>query len=134
LTNALKAFLGRYEPQTWALFRIVAAFLYACHGAQKLFGVLDGHTVYGKPLMVTAGVIEFGGGVLITLGLLTTPAAFIASGEMAVAYFKAHLPNGFWPILNRGELSALYCFAFLAIAARGAGIWSVDSKLRSARG
>jgi putative oxidoreductase len=119
LTNALKAFLGRYEPQTWALFRIVAAFLYACHGAQKLFGVLDGHTVYGKPLMVTAGVIEFGGGVLITLGLLTTPAAFIASGEMAVAYFKAHLPNG---------------FAFLAIAARGAGIWSVDSKLRSARG
>jgi putative oxidoreductase len=131
--NALKAFLGRYESQTWALFRIFTAFVYACHGAQKLFGVLGGHTVYGSPLMVTAGVIEFGGGTLIALGLLTTPVAFLASGEMAVAYFKVHLPNGFWPVLNHGELPVLFCFAFLAIAARGAGVWSVDSKLGSGR-
>lgn len=131
--NALRAFLGRYESQTWALFRIFTAFVYACHGAQKLFGVLGGHTVYGNPLMVTAGVIEFGGGTLIALGLLTTPVAFLASGEMAVAYFKVHLPNGFWPVLNHGELPVLFCFAFLAIAARGAGVWSVDSKLASGR-
>ena len=131
--NALQAFLGRHESQTWALFRIFTAFVYACHGAQKLFGVLGGHTVYDNPLLVTAGVIEFGGGTLIALGLLTTPVAFLASGEMAVAYFKVHLPNGFWPILNHGELPVLFCFAFLAIAARGAGVWSVDSKLASGR-
>ena len=132
--NALKVFLGRYESQTWALFRIMTAFVYACHGAQKLFGVLEGHTVYGNALLVTAGVIEFGGGVLIALGLLTTPVALLASGEMAVAYFKVHAPKDFWPILNHGELPVLFCFAFLAIAARGPGVWSADSKLGAARG
>jgi putative oxidoreductase len=129
--KALKAFLGKYEAQIWAVFRIVTGLLFACHGAQKLFGVLDGHTVYGNYLMMLAGVIEFGGGMLVAIGMATTLAAFIASGEMAVAYFKVHVRQGPWPILNGGEKAALFCFAFLAIAARGAGIWSVDQRLGS---
>ena len=79
-------------------------------------------------------LLGLGGGVLIALGLLTTPVALLASGEMAVAYFKVHAPKDFWPILNHGELPVLFCFAFLAIAARGPGVWSADSKLGAARG
>jgi putative oxidoreductase len=75
-----------------------------------------------------AGVIELVGGVLIMIGLLTSVAAFIASGEMAYAYFTAHVPRGTWPIQNGGELAALYAFVFLYIAARGAGTWSVDRR------
>src|SRR3989442_13400918 len=75
-------------------------------------------------------MVEFGGGSLIALGLLAVPAAFVASGEMAVGYFKAHARGGFWPIVNRGELAVLYCFVFLFIASRGAGIWSLDYLLR----
>ena len=77
-------------------------------------------------MMGAAAIIELVGGLLIMIGLLTTPAAFIASGEMAVAYFMMHQPQGTWPIQNRGELAALYAFLFLFVAARGAGIWSVD--------
>jgi putative oxidoreductase len=125
--RALQSFLGRYEAQIYAILRIVVGFLFACHGAQKLFGAFEGKTAYGNPLLMTAGVIEFGGGVLIALGLLTTLAAFIASGEMAVAYFKVHVWRGFWPIMNDGEKVVLFSFIFLFIAAHGAGIWSVDS-------
>jgi putative oxidoreductase len=83
------------------------------------------------PLMVAAGVIELVGGLLIAIGLLTGWAAFICSGEMAVAYFKAHAdPVLSWPIMNKGELAVLYCFLFLYIAAHGAGIWSVDASRR----
>jgi putative oxidoreductase len=120
--------LGRFVPQTYALLRIVAGFLYACHGAQKLFGVLGGHQTPLMSLLGLAGVIEFVGGVLIAIGFLTSVAAFIASGQMAAAYYMVHFPNGFWPIRNGGELAAVYSFLFLYLASRGSGKWSVDGK------
>jgi putative oxidoreductase len=123
----MKPILGRFSEFTYPLLRIVAGLLYAQHGAQKLFGVLGGTQQLGNPLMLTAGIIEFGGGLLIAVGLFASIAAFIASGEMAVAYFMVHVPQGFWPILNQGELAALFCFVFLYVASRGAGRWSVDS-------
>ena len=129
--RAIRNLLEPHEPRIWALFRIVTGFLYACHGAQKLFGVLGGETVYGRPIMVLAGVIEFGGGSLVLLGLLTSFGAFVASGEMMVAYFWVHAPKGVWPILNRGEAATFFAFAFLLIAARGAGVWSLDQVRRS---
>src|SRR3989442_2322276 len=87
--------------------RMVAGLLFACHGAQKLFGVLGGQRQLSSPLMVTAGIIEFVGGGLVGLGLRAGDAAFVASGMMAVAYFMAHAPGGFWPIVNKGELAVL---------------------------
>ncbi|MEO8503428.1 MAG: DoxX family protein [Acidobacteriota bacterium] len=123
--------LRKYQGPIYAALRIVAGFLYACHGAQKLFGVLGG-TQVTQPLMMVAGVIEFGGGLLIALGLFVGIASFIASGQMATAYFMAHFPGGFWPIQNHGELPVLYSFLFLYVAARGAGIASLDG-LRAAK-
>ena len=123
----------RFAPQTYALFRIVTGFLFMFHGLQKLFGMFGGTQMLGNPMMVAAGTIEALGGVLIMIGLLARPAAFIASGEMAVAYFMAHQPRGGLPIQNEGELAVLYCFAFLYIASRGAGIWSVDGLRRPRR-
>lgn len=123
----------RYAPQTYALFRIVAGFLFMFHGLQKVFGMFGGQVMLGIPLMATAGFIEMVGGLLIMIGLLTKVAAFIASGEMAVAYFMAHQPKGTWPIENMGELAVLNCFAFLYIASRGAGIWSLDGLRRPKR-
>ena len=117
--------LQRYSPIAYSLMRIVAGFLYACHGAQKLFGVLGGQAELHDPEGLLAGLIEFFGGSLISVGIFTRVAAFVASGEMAVAYFKAHAPRGFWPILNRGELAALLCFVFLFISSQGDGSWSV---------
>jgi putative oxidoreductase len=117
--------LGRFAPFIYAALRIVAGFLFACHGAQKLFGVLGGKQV---PLMTQfglAGAIELTCGVLIAIGLFTSIAAFLASGEMAVAYFQAHAPQGPVPIQNGGELAVLYCFLFLYIAARGTGSMGV---------
>jgi putative oxidoreductase len=111
--------LGKLSPQIYGLLRIVAGLLFALHGAQKLFGVLGGRQV---PLMTqagAAGVIEVVCGVMIALGILTSIAAFIASGEMAVAYFIAHAPRGANPLQNGGELSVLYCFLFLYVASRG---------------
>jgi putative oxidoreductase len=111
--------------------RIVAGLLFLQHGAQKLFGLLGGFGESGGTapllsLMGLAGVIEFFGGLLMALGLFAGWAAFVASGQMAVAYFMAHAPQGFFPIQNRGELAVLYCFMFLYVATRGAGIWSID--------
>jgi len=122
--------LGRFAPQLYALMRITTGLLFACHGAQKLFGVLGGQQVVFASLFGAAGVIEFVGGILIAIGFLTGTVAFIASGEMAYAYFTAHMPKGGAPIQNGGELAALYCFVFLYIAARGAGIWGVDKRTR----
>lgn len=110
--------------------RFVVGLLLACHGAQKLFGAFGGQVVTGNPLMLVAGIIEFFGGLLIAVGLLTRIAAFIASGMMAVAYFKAHAPQGFWPILNKGELAVVYCLVFLFIAAYGGGRYSLDHAIR----
>ncbi len=122
-------FLDNYQEQTYALLRIMTGFLFIWHGTQKLFNYPVDFP-YGplNALMVSAGIIELVGGVLVMIGLLTRPAAFICSGTMAVAYWMAHGMEAFFPIINRGELAALFCFAFLYIAARGAGIWSVDNR------
>jgi putative oxidoreductase len=109
---------------------LVLGFLFACHGAQKLFGVLGGHRELHDPVRLVAGLIEFGGGILIAVGLFTRVGAFIASGEMAVAYFMAHAGRGFWPIVNKGELAVVYCFFFLFIAAHGDGPFSVRAAIR----
>jgi putative oxidoreductase len=118
--------LSPCEPYLYALVRIVLGLLFACHGAQKLFGVLGGETVELVSLRGLAGIIEFVGGLLIAVGFLTSYAAFIASGEMASAYFMAHAPRGFWPIQNGGELAVAYCFVFLYIASRGVGALGID--------
>jgi putative oxidoreductase len=120
----------RFSSQTYALMRIVLGFLFMCHGLQK-FGFLGGRALpLFSGLVGFAGPLEVSLGALIMLGLLVRPAAFIASGEMAVAYFVAHQPAGMLPIQNRGEPAVMFCFAFLYIASRGAGIWSVDSLRR----
>lgn len=116
---------------TFALFRIVTGLLFMQHGAQKLFGWLEGNQVESLfSMMGLAGVLEFFGGLLIVLGLFTRPVAFLLSGQMAVAYFTAHAPQGFWPTLNGGELAALYAFLFLYFAAHGGGRYSLDALLR----
>jgi putative oxidoreductase len=120
-------FLRRFESQAYALFRIVAGLLFLFHGLQK-FGVLGDSMVSLASLRGGAAIIETVGGVLIMIGLATTPTAFICSGEMAYAYLTRHQPRGTWPIQNGGELSALYTFIFLFIATRGGGMASVDGK------
>jgi putative oxidoreductase len=122
-------FLERFTEPCYALFRIVFGLLFACHGAQKVFGALGGQKA-GAPLMIVGGWIELVAGILILVGLFAGLAAFISSGEMAVAYFMVHAPGGFWPIVNHGEPAVMYCFAFLYIAARGSGIWSIDQLRR----
>ena len=129
----MERWLGRFAELFYAALRIVAGVLFACHGAQKLFGLLGGQTMTGDSAMLAAGLIEFVGGILIALGLLAGWAAFVASGLMAAAYFMAHAPGGFWPIQNHGELAVLYCFLFLFIAARGSGSISLDAMLRRGR-
>jgi putative oxidoreductase len=124
--------LGRFSGLFYFLMRFVLGLLFACHGAQKLFGAfggIGGHTVPLASQMGAAGVIEFFGGLLIAFGLLTSIVAVIAAGEMAWAYFQAHFPSGPWPIVNRGELAVIYCFVFLYIASRGSGPYSLDRLL-----
>lgn len=118
----------------FTLLRVVAAFIMMQHGAQKLFGALGGIGPQhgGVPLvslMGLAGVLETFAALLVLVGLFTRPAAFLLSGEMAVAYFKAHAPHGFWPILNHGELPVLFCFLWLYIASVGGGPISLDALL-----
>ncbi len=118
--------LETWGDYCYALLRIVAALLYVCHGTQKLFGFPGGRAVVGSPLLQVAGGIELVAGGLIAVGLFTTYAAFLASGEMASAYFLTHAWSGFWPILNRGELAVLFCFLFLYFSVRGSGLVSLD--------
>ena len=120
--------LGRFAGELYAFLRIVAGFLFACHGAQKLLGALGGHQVQLASQMGLAGIIELVGGTLIAIGLFTSPVAFVASGEMAFAYFQAHAPKSFWPIMNGGELAALFSFLFLYIATRGPGRFAIDKE------
>jgi putative oxidoreductase len=129
----MERWLGKYSELFYALMRLVVGLLFASHGAQKLFGVFGGQSLPSSPLIVTAGVIEFIGGGLVALGLWTGYAAFVTSGEMAVAYFMAHASGGFWPIVNQGELAVLYCFVFLYIASRGSGRLSVDALTKQRR-
>lgn len=117
--------MRRFTDIVYSIMRIVVGFLFACHGAQKLFGVLGGRKELHDVQGLLGGIIEFGAGIAVAIGLFTAIAAFIASGEMAVAYFKAHAPHGFWPILNHGELAVLYCFIFLYISTRGDGTLSL---------
>jgi putative oxidoreductase len=134
--NFLENYMAKVDSRWrgWAsrllsIVRIVAAFLFMEHGAQKLFGFLGG-SPGGTPRLFTesgiGGVLEFFGGLLLLLGLFTRPVAFILSGMMAVAYFQVHAPRGFWPLENRGELAVLYCFVFLYLSAAGGGPWSLD--------
>ena len=128
----MERWLGRYSGFTYALMRLFVGAAFACHGAQKLlgaFGAKKASTLEGQ----IAGAIELVGGTLIAVGLGAGTAAFLASGLMAVAYFKVHAPGGFWPILNKGELAVVYCFVFLYIASRGSGAYSVDRAIRSPR-
>jgi putative oxidoreductase len=122
--------LAKYSEPLYAVMRVVVGLLFACHGAQKVFGVLGGQSQLANPRMLAAGIIELVGGCLVALGLWATYAAFVASGEMAVAYFTAHAPSGFWPVVNKGELAVLYCFVFLYMASRGSGPLSVDALMR----
>jgi putative oxidoreductase len=132
MTN-LESFAAKWSSQLLSIFRIIAAFLFMQHGAQKLLGfpVPPQGEVAPFSLIGLAGVLELVGGLLLLLGLFTRPVAFVLAGQMAVAYFMAHAPRGFWPLLNGGELAVLYCFAFLYLAAAGGGVWSIDQVWRA---
>jgi putative oxidoreductase len=121
-----------------SLLRVVVGFLFICHGASKLFGVLGGSMGTGRSvdfgsLIGLSGVIEFAGGILLMIGLGTRLVAFIMSGEMAVAYFRVHVPRGPWPLTNRGELAVVYCFLLLYIAVAGGGLLSADEWIADRR-
>ena len=124
---------------TLTALRVIAGLMLAQHGLQKLFGLLlaPDREWGGAPAILSqpwiAGVLEVGGGVLLAIGLFTRPVAFVLSGLMAAAYFLAHAPRGFWPVLNRGELPALYCFVFLMFAVVGGGPYSLDAVLARRR-
>ena len=121
----MKAPLASFSEYTYALMRIVSGGLFAMHGAQKLFGLFGGKVQPVASLAGVAGVIEVVCGLMIMIGFLAGFAAFIASGQMAVAYFKAHAPGGPNPLQNGGELAVLYSFVFLYIASKGSGRLSV---------
>lgn len=123
-------FLTRYELQAYGLLRIITGFLFLWHGAAKLFGFpavsrATGYVVY------IGGPVELIAGILVMVGLFTRPAAFIASGFCAAAYWIAHGTHAFLPYVNKGELAVLYAFVFLYIVTKGAGLWGID-KMRSA--
>lgn len=126
----MERFLGRFTPFAFFLLRLVSGLMMACHGGQKVLGMFTDpahpmHPPVGS-LFWVGGVIELVGGFLVAFGLLGSIAAFVLSGQMAVAYFMAHAKGGFFPIVNKGELAVLYCFVFLFIACHGSGIFSLD--------
>jgi len=123
-----------FDGYAYSAMRIAAGFLFLFHGLQKVLGMYGGTQMGLTTLPGIAGVIELVGGTLVAIGLFTSPVAFICSGEMAVAYFMAHQPQGLWPIQNQGELAALYCFVFLYISARGGGPISLDRMMRGKKG
>jgi putative oxidoreductase len=137
----LDSFYTTWTPRLLSVLRIISGFLLMAHGLQKVLGMLRPTPPAGAPtpppfsfepfsLMGLGGMLELVGGLLLLVGLFTRPVAFILSGLMAVAYFGWHAPSGFWPILNRGELAALYSFVFLYFAVAGGGEWSLDRLLR----
>jgi len=125
-----------YWPETLSLVRIIIALLFLEHGSAKLLGFPPPPN--GQPAFMTLmwlqGMIELVGGALLAIGLFTRPVAFILSGNMAVAYFMAHAPKGFFPLLNGGDGAILYCFIFLVFFVAGPGRWSVDAKVRESSG
>jgi putative oxidoreductase len=126
--------LSRWQPQLRALLRIVTGLLFLEHATSKFFAFPVPFPVHPlPPMLLAAGVIELVAGVLVTMGLFTRIAAFIASGEMAVGYFMMHFPKSPWPVANMGEGAILFCFIFLYLAAAGAGAWSIDeARLKNA--
>ena len=125
--------ISSWAPRLLSVLRIMAGLLFMCHGGQKLFNCPPSDppmsfAMFSLPWI--SGVLEFFGGLLFVLGLFTRPAAFILSGQMAVAYFMVHAKGGFWPIINHGELAVLYCFVFLYFVAAGAGPLSLDYLIR----
>lgn len=124
------------EPYARSLLRLVAGFTFSLHGMQKILGLFGGMGGKGGAapfgsLLWVAGGLELVGGLLVMAGLFTSPVAFILAGEMAVAYFRAHFPHGFFPLVNHGELAALYCFIFLYLCTAGAGPLSLDALVRN---
>jgi putative oxidoreductase len=122
-----------WAPYLQSVLRIVVAFLFMAHGTQKLIAFPVAEARDPVPLLSLLGlaaVLETFGGLLLLVGLLTRPVAFLVSGEMAVAYFMAHAPRGFWPLLNGGEPAVLFCFVWLYLAAAGPGPWSLDALWR----
>lgn len=139
MANNSNSFFATWEPKVLSILRIIAGFLILQHGLQKVLGMLappqqPGAPPFSTPPLMTlggiSGLLELVGGILLIIGLFTRPTAFIMSGLLAVAYFMVHAPQGFWPILNRGELAALYSFVYLYLAVAGGGEWSLDRLLR----
>lgn len=122
----MASFMGSYQGQTYALMRIVLGFTFLFHGTQKLLDFPIPATEMPAFVKYIAGAIELVGGALVMIGLVTGWAAFLCSGLMAVAYWMAHGMQAWLPFQNQGELAVVYCFAFLYISARGAGMWSID--------
>lgn len=131
----MQSFLAAWRPRVLSIMRIVTAFLFMQHGGQKLFGFPAPQRAEFDLLTLSgvAGVLELFGGFLVLIGLFTRPTAFVLSGLMAFAYFIAHAPRDFWPIVNAGELAALYCFVFLYLSVAGGGTWSLDHILSGKR-
>jgi putative oxidoreductase len=124
--SKINTWSAQWAPHLLSVLRIITAFCFMQHGSMKLLGFPEPMgEIQLFSLMGLAGTLELAGGFLILIGLYTRPVAFILSGQMAFAYFMAHAPNGFWPVLNHGEPAVLYCFIFLYLAAAGGGIWSV---------
>ena len=136
MTESVTSSTARWRskaPELLSVVRIIDAAFFVLYGTTKLFGwpaevMPGGGTAPLASLAGVAGAIELVGGVFMLLGLITRPVAFVLSGEMAVAYFYAHFPQGFWPVLNGGVDAVLYCFLWLYVSAAGPGPWSLDAR------
>lgn len=124
----MDSILNAWRPRVLSILRIVTAFLFMLHGTQKMFGFPAPQRFEFNlfSLSGVAGTLEVAGGILLLIGLFTRPVAFILSGLMAFAYFIAHAPQSFWPLLNGGELAATWAFLFLYLSFAGGGEWSID--------
>lgn len=122
--------LSAYQPQALAILRIMTGLLFVEHGTMKLFGFPGAMGEGGSlpPLMMFAALLETIGGLLVAIGFLTRPVAFLLSGEMAFAYFMVHIKKSFFPAMNNGDAAVLFCFIFLFLVFAGAGAWSVDNR------
>jgi putative oxidoreductase len=124
--------IASWSPRMLSVLRIMTGLLFIEHGTQKFFG-FPGPGPALSALVFAQGILELGGGFLLLIGLFTRPVAFILAGDMAVAYFIAHAPRGFFPTLNGGQLAILFCFVFLYLFVAGGGVWSIDAQLSSRR-
>lgn len=129
----MDSFLESWKPKVLSLVRLLAGLLLMQHGLQKMFGLLGGHQVPIASKEGFAGILELGGGFLLAIGLFTRPVAFVLCGLMAVAYFTEHAPEGFFPVVNKGELAVIYCFVYLLFVFTGPGPLSADALLKPRR-